>query len=93
MNDSETERGRRTRAVHFLLYPVIFSPDLSLEPDRVAQLFRAHPAEQLAAIVQDTRAELAGPILQVSQVESLVSKSTESQVRAYLEAVVDLIAI
>ena len=92
MNDLETERQRRLQAVRFLLYPVIFSPDLALEPGRVSQLFRTHQTDQLASIVQETRAELARPILQVSQVESLVSKSTESQVRAYLTAVANLIA-
>jgi hypothetical protein len=92
MNDSESERQRRLRAVRFLLYPVIFSPDLSLEPARVSQLFRTHQTDQLASIVQETRAELARPILQVSEVGSLVSKSTESQVRAYLTAVANLIA-
>ena len=92
MRDPETERLDRTRAVQFLLYPVIFSPDLTLEAGRVSQLFRSHRLDQLASVVRDTRAELALPILQVSQVESLVCKANESQVRAYLTAVVDRIA-
>jgi hypothetical protein len=91
MNDPEAERQRREQAVRFLLYPVIFSPDLALEPGRVAELFRTHQTDQLTSIVRDTRAELARPLLQVSQVEDLVSKSTESQVRAYLTAVSNLI--
>lgn len=88
MRDIESERQARAQAVRFLLYPVIFSPDLALEADRVFQLFRTYPHDQIAAVIQDTRAELEQPMLQVIQIERLVSKPAEHEVRAYLAAVV-----
>ena len=88
MRDPDIERQTRTQAIRFLLYPIIFSPDLSLEADRACNIFRAYPKDQLVGGIQDTRAELAQPLLQAARVERLESNSTEDQVRAYLAAVV-----
>ena len=77
-----------TQAVRFLLYPVIFSPDLALEVDRVCRLFHGYPPAQILDLVKNVRAELEIPSIQVSQVEGLVSNPAEHEVRAYLKAVV-----
>jgi hypothetical protein len=88
MPDREAELQARTRGVRFLLYPVIFSSDLAVEADRVCRLFQDYPLSQILDVVQDVRAELEGPAIQVSQVERLVSNPAEHEVRAYLKAVV-----
>ena len=88
MSDPGAERQTRTQVLRPLLYPVIFSPDLSREVDRVCQLFRTRPHDEVVRLIQGTRAELAQPMLQVTGLESLVSKPTENEARAYLTAVV-----
>ena len=88
MKDLDAERRNRTAAIGFLLYPVLFSPDMSLEVDRVSDLFRSYPADKLLVVIQDARAELVQPLLQTTCIERLESKPTEDQVRAYLAAVV-----
>ena len=88
MLDPEAELQARTQGVRFLLYPVIFSLDLTLETDRVCRLFQTYPHAQIVTVIQHVRAELDEPSLQVSRLEGLVSNSAEYEVRAYLKAIV-----
>ena len=89
MSDPVTGQQLRTQALRLLLYPVIFSPDLSSETDRVCHLFKGRPQDELAGIIREARAELAQPMLLAAQIEVLVGNPTEAQVRAYLTAVVE----
>jgi len=82
------DRLNAIQALRLLLYPVIFVPDLTTEIHRVSQLFGARPQEELMALIQSVRAALAQPALQVGQIEPLVSKPTEGQLRHFLEGVV-----
>ncbi len=88
MRDPDLDRRSRTQAIRLLLYPILFSPDLSLEVDRVSRIFVSYPEAQLASVIQETRAELAQPLLRAADSEQLVSNATEEQVRAFLAAVV-----
>jgi hypothetical protein len=88
MSDPGTGQPLRTQALRLLLYPVIFSPDLSSETDRVCRLFRGRPHDELAGLIREAWAELAQPMLLAVQIEALVANPTEAQVRAYLTAVV-----
>jgi hypothetical protein len=88
MSDPSTGRELRTQALRLLLYPVIFSPDLLSETDRVCRLFNGRPHDELAGVTREARAELDQPMLLVAQIEALVGNPTEAQVRAYLTAVV-----
>ena len=87
MRDQDLERQNRTQAIRFLLYPVLFAPDLSLEVDRVANLFRTHSHVDLMGVIRDAKAELSQPLLQIAHIERLVSNPTEDQVRTFLSAV------
>jgi hypothetical protein len=81
-------RAQRVRTIRLVLYPVMFSADPHAEVSRVAAHFRTYPAPQRLAIVRDIREELAHPLLAVTEVERLESRSSESQLRAYLAAVI-----
>jgi hypothetical protein len=78
MSDPSTGRELRTQALRLLLYPVIFSPDLSSETDRVCRLFRGRPHDELAGVIREARAELAQPMLLAAQIEVLVGNPTEA---------------
>lgn len=88
MQKSDTDRQDREGAVRFLLYPVIFSPDLASEVDRVCRLFGTYPREQILAIITNVKGELAEPTIETRLVLELTSKPNEPQVRAFLSQVV-----
>jgi len=89
MNNPDDERRQDCAGVlRLLLYPVIFSTDLEAQTDRVCQLFRPRPVDELVGIIRATRAELDQPTLAAARIEDLFSKPTEDQVRAYLASVV-----
>ncbi len=88
MEDLDTERQNRTTAIRFLLYPVLFSPELSLEVGRVSDLFSFYPGDKVLEVIRAVRAELAQPLLQAACIERLESQPTEDQVRAFLTALV-----
>jgi len=82
------DRLNPIQALRFLLYPVVFAPDPIAEIHRVSQLFGDRPQMELAALIQGARMALAQSVLQVDQIEPLVSKPTEAQLRVFLESVV-----